>query len=265
MLKNLIKYDLRFIISKALIIYYIVAVSIGLMTRILFLWNQYVIFDIIAKICSGATISTMVSILINNVIRCWVRLRQNFYADESYLTHTLPIKKSTHYAAKFLSALISLLISFAVVLLTLCVAYYSKENFEIFKSVMLPISETLGGTSWGILILLCAVVLVELMNMVQSGFLGTVIGHRFNSGKTGLSVLFGFVVYIVSQGIALLLVFLSALCFNDGILQVFTQNTITDFTALKTLMYTALAVYILILAIGYFISVCTLKKGINVD
>ncbi len=265
MLKNLIKYDLRFIISKALIIYYIVALSIGLMTRIFFLWDQYLIFDIIAKICSGATISTTISILINNVIRCWVRLRQNFYADESYLTHTLPIKKSTHYASKFLSALVSLLVSFTVVLITLLVAYYSKENFEIFKSVMFPVAEMLGGTYWGILLLLCAVLLVELMNMVQSGFLGTLIGHRFNSGKIGFSVLFGFVVYGVSQGIALFLTFLFALCFDGGILQMFTQNTITDFTTFKTVMCVALAVYILILAVGYFISIHTLKKGVNVD
>ena len=44
------------------------------------------------------------NIIINNVLRFWVRFRQTMYGDESYLTHTLPVEKNTLYASKMLSA-----------------------------------------------------------------------------------------------------------------------------------------------------------------
>ena len=53
---------------------------------------------------SGTAISMMFSIVINNLMRLWVRFKNNFYGDESYLTHTLPIDKKTLYLSKtFLS------------------------------------------------------------------------------------------------------------------------------------------------------------------
>ena len=35
-------------------------------------------------------------------MRMWVRFRSNFYGDESYLTHTLPIKREVLYTSKIL-------------------------------------------------------------------------------------------------------------------------------------------------------------------
>ncbi len=265
MLKALIKYDLRFIINKALVIYYAVSVFLGLLTRLMFLIDGSVVLNVIAQICSGAAISTMISILINTVIRCWVRFRPNFYGDESYLTHTLPIRKSTQYTAKFLSATISLITGFGVVLVTLFLAYYSKENMELFKSMLLPLADSMDSSAAELILILIAVLLVELLNMVQSGYLGIILGHQKNSGKTGLSVLFGAIVYIVSQGVVLLISFLMTMCFNDDAFRLFTENTITDFSVFKSLALIALVAYGIILAVGFFLSVRCFQKGVNVD
>ena len=265
MLKKLVKYDLRFIVNKVLVIYYIVALCMAVVTRLMFGINNSVFFNVVAQICSSITISAMFGILINNVIRCWVRFKQNFYADESYLTHTLPIGKSTHYAAKFFSAVGSLLISFAAIVLTLIVAYYSKENFEFVKQLLVPFAENFDSSVWKLMLLLVLVVFAELLTMIQAGYIGIVLGHRFNSGKTALSVLFGGVAYLISQSLVLLCTFLIALCDREGLMQIFTQNTLSEVSVLKTLIYIGLAIYTVLLAIGYVWNVHLFKKGVNVD
>ena len=56
--------------------------------------------NIIGEICQGAMFSMMISAIINNLMRMWVRFKQNLYGDESYLTHTLPVTKASIYLSK---------------------------------------------------------------------------------------------------------------------------------------------------------------------
>ena len=56
MLKKLVKYDLRFIVNKVLVIYYIVALCMAVVTRLMFGINNSVFFNVVAQICSSITI-----------------------------------------------------------------------------------------------------------------------------------------------------------------------------------------------------------------
>ena len=76
--------------------------------------NSFVV-NILGEICKGAAISMMVSILINSLMRLWVRFKSNFYGDESYLTHTLPVSKSNLYLSKTLTSIIILFLSILVI------------------------------------------------------------------------------------------------------------------------------------------------------
>ena len=96
MLKKLLKYDLQNIF-KFLIIFYGLALFFGILTRIFLSIDNSFIMNLIGQICSGACISMMFSILINNLMRLWVRFKQNLYGDESYLIHTLPVDKKVLY------------------------------------------------------------------------------------------------------------------------------------------------------------------------
>ena len=127
MLKKLLKYDLQNI-NKVVVIFYGLSLFFAILTRIFFSINNSFIMEVIGKICSGVTISMIFNILINNLMRLWSRFRTNFYSDESYLTHTLPIDKKTLYLSKTLSSIITLFVSFLVIALSLFIAYYSKEN-----------------------------------------------------------------------------------------------------------------------------------------
>ena len=133
MLLKVLKYDLKFT-YKNLIIFYTLSLFFALLGRICGIFDNSGIMLILSKINNGVAISMIVSVIINNLMRVWARLVLNFYKDESYLTHTLPVKKSTLYLSKVLCGIITMLTSTVVIAASLLICYYSKENIELLKN-----------------------------------------------------------------------------------------------------------------------------------
>ena len=204
------------------------------------------------------------NILINNLMRLWIRFKHNFYGDESYLTHTLPVMKKTLYLSKVLTAIISLFTSILVIGITLFIAYYSKEFIEILKNILLPVANAYNSTVIKIILAFLFVFFLEFANVLQSGYTGIILGHKMNSGKTGFSVLYGFATYIITQIFALLIIFIVAL-FNQDIMNLFFTNEIINVDMIKVIIYLAIIIYTITLIIGYIINLKLFKKGVNVD
>ena len=263
MLGKLLKYDLKDR-YKNLIIFYILSLFFGILTRLFLSIENSFIMDIIGKICSGVVISMIFNIIINNLMRLWVRFKQNIYGDESYLTHTLPVEKKTIYMSNILTSIITLFTSIVVITLTLFVAYYSKENLELVKNLLLPIADAYHSTIVKILLALLFVLFLEFANALQSGFTGIILGNKMNNFKTGYSVLFGFLTYIVTQAFVLLIVFIVAL-FNPTIMNLFFTNEIVDITIFKTVINLVILIYFITFIICYFINLKLFNKGVNVD
>jgi len=263
MLKKLLKYDLKSIF-KVLIIFYSLALFFAVLTRLFLNIETSVIMNIIGQVCSGVTISMMFNILINNLMRLWVRFKQNLYADEAYLTHTLPIEKKTLYESKILTSIITLFISIAVIGLTLFIAYYSKENIETLKNLLLPIANAYGSTIIKLLLVFLFIFFLEFANALQAGFTGIILGHKMNNAKTGYSILFGFIVYIIIQIFVLLIIFILSL-FNPDLMNLFVTNDIVNIEMLNVIIYLAIIIYIITFIILYFINIKLFKKGVDID
>jgi len=137
MLVKLSKYDLKKV-YKVLIIFYILSIFFATLTRVLLNINNSFVIGVIGQICSGVTISMIFNILINNLLRLWIRFKNTLYDDESYLTHTLPVDRKTIYLSKIVVSMITMFTSILVIVLTLFIAYYSKENMETLKNFLLP-------------------------------------------------------------------------------------------------------------------------------
>ena len=101
MLNKLLKYDLKYML-KNMSIFYILAILFAISTRIFFSLIQTTIINLISQICVGCMFSMLASILINVIMRSWVRIIDSGYKDESYLTHTLPVTKKEIYNSKFI-------------------------------------------------------------------------------------------------------------------------------------------------------------------
>lgn len=263
MLNKLIKYNLQWT-YKNLVVFYILAIFFSVLTRIFFSIENSFIMDVIAKICSGVTISMIFNIIINNLIRLWVHFKNNFYGDESYLTHTLPITKKTLYLSKFIVSIITLFTSILVIGLTLFIAYYSKENLTLLKNLLLPVANLYNTKITIIIIFFLFVFFLEISNAVQAGYTGIILGYKMNNNKTAYSVLYGFIAYIVTQIFVLSLTFSFAI-FNKDIMNLFYTNEMINIETLKLVIYLAIFIYTFTLIAGYIINTKLFNKGVNVD
>lgn len=266
MLKKLLKYDLKYI-YKVLIVFYLLAIIFSVFTKLCFQVENSTMMNILGYICSGVTISMIFNILINNFMRLWVRFKNNLYGDESYLTHTLPVKKETIYASKFLSTVITVFISVLVIALTIFIAYYSKENLEMIKNTFRAAVTTYNISIRSIISFLAIglfVIFLEIMTILQSGYTGIILGHKSNDGKMVKSVIYGLGLYILTSIIALLVLLFIGL-FEPGIKDLFFTNNIANIDIFKTVLHIAVVFYIFVIAIYYIVDVHIFKKGVNVD
>lgn len=263
MLTKLLKYDLKYMI-KNMAVFYILAIFFGITTRILFSLNQTVMVNIIAQISVGCMIAMVANILINTVMRSWVRFRDFVYKDEAYLTHTLPVTKNDIYNSTFIKTLIFAIIGFLVILISLFIAYYTKDRWILLKDFINNLSTGLNINTISFVISIVAILFLEILNAIQSGFLGIIFGYKRNNNKIGFSVLFGFIIYLLSQSAVLLSVFIVGL-FNTDIMELFKSNMILNNNTLKALILLAIVIYSLIIGIMNIICKKELNKGVNLE
>ena len=264
MLNKLLKYDLKYMI-KNMSIFYVLSIFFAITTRLLSLPEQTVMIGILSKISSGCMIAMIANVVINVMMRSWVRFRDSLYKDEAYLTHTLPVTKNDLYNSKFIQTLIFFFIGFIIVLLSLFVAYYTPDTWQVIKEYIKTI--TIGFNMSTLFFITMAIVLIflELFNAIQCGFLGIILGYKKNNSKIGFSVLFGFIIYLVAQTLVLGLVFVYGL-FDTTVMELFKSGTISiDVNAFKILAIVASILYLSIIFSMSIIGKKLLNKGVNIE
>ena len=223
MLVKLLKYDLKYML-KNMIIFYILTIFFSISTRILFAIDDSVILKIISQISLGCMFSMMASILINTLMRSWVRFRDSIYKDEAYLTHTLPVTKNDIYNSKLFQTLIFFVISFSVIVIGLFIAYYTKDRWILLKDFINNFTTSINFSTSFFIVSVLSILFLEIFNALQCGYLGLLLGYRRNNGKIGFSVLFGFIAYILSQSMVLFLTFILGI-FNSNIMDLFKKKS----------------------------------------
>ncbi len=264
MLKKCLKYDLKYI-YKVLIVFYLIDIVFACFTRIFLSFDNSFMLHILGLIASGTTISFMFSIIINNLMRVWARCVKNVYGDESYLTHTLPISKSTIYTSKFLSSIITMFTSILVIIFCVFIAYYSKNNLELVKNALQFLATTMDSTTIKVILISFFVIFLELTTILQAGFTGILLGHRSNNFKMAKSIIYGFLNYLFVGVISVLIIYIIGL-FNPNIMDLFNSNSNTlSVDIVKIALTLGICLYIILIGIYYYIDIKIFKKGVNVD
>ena len=263
MLKKLLKYDLKYMI-KNMLPFYLLAIFFSLTTRIFLSVEETVIIKILYQISLGCFIAMLFNIIINTMIRSWIRFQDSIYKDEGYLTNTLPVTKKEIYYSKFLQTLIFFVIGFLIIIGTLFLAFYTKNRWIELKNIINNITTGLEFPTTLFVISFLSVIFLEILNAIQCGFFGIILGNKRNNGKTLFSVLFGFIFYLISQSMVLGLVFLVGL-FNKSIMNLFTTKLLLDTSSLKLLILLSVIFYILIITLMSILGVKQLEKGINIE
>ncbi|MBQ3075972.1 MAG: hypothetical protein IJC26_07875 [Clostridia bacterium] len=265
MLIRLLKYDVKKII-KFLTVFFVLALFFGVLTRIFGAIDDSLAVTIIKGICNGTTISMMFSLLINCFMRSWVLFRASLFGDESYLTHTLPIDRKTHYTAKACTAAISILFCMVSILIVFFTTYWTKAFRDLVMIPLEPLAEYLGVSVWGILVVMLLVLFLEFFYAVQIGFTGILIGHRFLQKKIVFSVIFGFAGYMACQ-ILTLLGMLAIGMFDAEFFKLFKTNDLLAFKpeTIFSIVAIGIAFYAFFCIAAFFVNVKLLKKGVNVE
>lgn len=261
MLRKMLKYDIERIVG-GMLAFYIIAIVSSVLARIFSLFDSS-FCQVMTAILGGATISMVINIVINTVIRLWVRFKNNFYGDESYLFHTLPVEKHTLYNSKILSSLISTGIGIVVSALSLFIAYYSPENMKFIENSFALVSSQLGVSAELLLGLVIGVVFVEVLILIQVGYTGILIGHKFQNARMGFSFLFGAIAYTVVQTVVMLSFGICALI-DPEIAQALTTDA-TQSTAVVVLLIVGLVMYALCVVASYVINQKIFATGVNVE
>ena len=263
MLIKLLKYDLKYMI-KNMAIFYILSIFFALTTRILFSLNETVMIKILGQISTGCMFAMIANILINTMMRSWVRFRDSIYKDEAYLTHTLPVTKNDIYNSKFVQTLIFFVVGFLIILLSLFIAYYTKDRWLELKHLISSITTGLQFNTTLFVISFFTVIFLEVFNAIQCGFLGIILGYKKNNNKVGFSILFGFIAYLLSQSIVLLLVYIVGL-FNSSIMNLFTSKILLDTSSFKLLIILAIIIYLIIIILMSIMCKKEFNKGVNIE
>ncbi len=263
MLTKLLKYDLKYMIRN-MAIFYILSIFFAITTRILFNIEQSVIINIIGQISVGCMFSMIASTLINTIMRSWIRFRDSLYKDESYLTHTLPVTKNELYNSKFIQTLIFYIVGFLIILLCLFIAFYSKENWALLRTVMDSITVNLEMSTFWFVVCMLIIIFLEIFNAIQCGFFGLTLGNRKENGKIAWSVLFGFIAYLVAQSLVLAITAIEGL-FDSSIMDLFKNNIVLNGNAFIKLYGIATIIYIIIIFIMSIICKKLLNKGVNIE
>lgn len=261
MLEKLLKYDFRYV-YKLLGIYYIITiVSVACGVLLHQIHEPPFIIGFLAEFLTNAGMGLSVGLIISAFTRTWVRFRQSLYGDESYLTHTLPISRLQLFASKFLSAVVILLISVALIIAVVAVIFFRQlSEFNIFTTTILDTGITYSHAGIVLLILL----VVQSIFIIMSGFTGIVLGHRFNSSRGLASWLIGVGCYLVVSLILLGLIFLLGHS-NPEFNALIAYGHQPSLPTLLELSWICTAGYIVATIVMFVVNTKSLQHGVDVE
>lgn len=262
MLRKLLKYDLKWC-YKPLLVFYILAIFFSCLVRIVESFEQSLIVLIIDKICCGVLIAMIINILINCFMRNWVRFVRNIYRDESYLTHTLPVSKSKIYLSKILTAMITLLTSFIVIIVCLAIAILNKDTWSSLKETLEQLAIYFDSSVFSLISVMIVTIFFEFLFMMLSGILGIIVGHKSNNLKIIKSIIMGFIIYTMLSAISVGILYIVGLI-NPDIMSVFNNIEVSS-NILKKMMKMGIVVYAIYNVGIYFIGNKLLNKGVDVE
>lgn len=262
MLAKLIKYDLKFI-YKQLIVFYIILITLAITAQLTANFDDSSIFILvfIHRFCQGAVLGFGIGTVISGILRTWARFKFNVYGDESYLTQTLPIKRSTIWTAKFLSSVIVILTTALVIILALGIV------FDIPAIITENATKTSNSTFTIIMtgVIFILAVILQFIYTVQSGFLGIIIGHYFQNLQTLWAIIFGYLIYIIGEVVIVAFCMLVWANFDPTIYDALYRSQFENLSTLNEVLLGFNILYCFLITISYYTSSKLLQHNFNVE
>ena len=201
MLSKLLKYELKNT-YKTLSLIYLISISIAIVTRIFnFIGAKYTFLKVIVGFIDLLAILVIISLPIITFIYTIFRYYKTMVKDEGYLTHTLPVSKNSLVLSKLIVSVTSLIISFNV---------WDKVT-PIFKSLI----NEINSYSQFIIPIYLVILLVSLVYMFTLIYTSISYGQKKRDNKGLFSVIYGIVIYNITQIFSLISIVIPVLWEKD--------------------------------------------------
>ena len=261
MLSKLFKYDFKWM-TKVTYIYVLILIVISIALKIVESVDQTFLLVILDKILVSMFISCIVSILLTTSLRIWVRFINNFYKDESYLTHTLPVTKNELFNSKVLAGICSLLLSALVIVACFAFVYLNKTNIDSLKMMWDSLVAAYNSVFAVLFVIgLVLLIILEIIYIMMAGILGITIGHRSNNFKIVKSIAVGLISYGLLSAMSLGVIAIVSKLINYDII----GKGFPSMNYLIGVGSAGLAVYLIYNIVYYLIAKKVFNKGVNVD
>lgn len=260
MLAKLLKYDLKYT-YKTLGVYYLVIILCILLFLATNFQNSSGIIEFIHLFIGGAGFGLSIGMFINAITRSWARFQKNFYQEEAYLTHTLPVTKKQLLLSKTIASFITLLISFT--LLIACVLLTQPGLTEQFGEIDAGL-KLAGSSLLEMAIAFVAIVVLQQAFIIQCGYAGIVIGHRQNEHRALWSGLVGVGIYVAVIILVIGILLLWSI-FNPNIHDLIFTSSIWNLAALRIVAIAVGILYLGAIAATYFITQKVFERGVDVE
>lgn len=261
MLGKLFKYDFKWM-SKVTYVYVLILIVISIALKIVESVDQTFLLVILDKILVSMFISCIVSILLTSSIRIWVRFINNFYKDESYLTHTLPVTKNELFNSKVLAGICSLLLSVLVIVACFAFVYLNKNSIDSLKAMWDSLVAAYNSVFAVLFVIgIILLIILEIIYIMMAGILGITIGHRSNNYKMIKSLVVGLVSYGLLSAMSLGVIAIVSKMIDYDII----GNGFPSMNYLIGVGGAGILVYLIYNIVYYLIAKKVFNKGINVE
>lgn len=279
MLGKLIKYDLKFIL-KSVSVYIVILLLCAIFFNItsydtscelvnyMPVCNEPPAFlAIFHTVFWNAIFAVIIGLFLNAAIRTWARFKINFFNDESYLAHTLPVSRQTLWAAKFLSAVIVAIIVITAIIASFGILQLTPSGKNLTMSFGFGAPD-MPASFYLVYIL---TILTQLLYGIMCGFTGIIIGNKTGSRSGLRAILCGFAVYLIGVFIMLggFLIWgtfddsIHAMLFSGASSQ--TVSVLTGEGYIEKALIGIGIIYTALIAALYFIDQKLLSRGVDID
>ena len=263
MLRKLMKYECIRIgkVTVWLLLAVLLTAAAAKLTDAIYNGSPTVLWLVIDKLVDFTAVLVMAAALFGTFLRTVIGFARTVYGKQSYLTHTLPVKRSAVFDAKALSGIAMNLLAFCVVGAGVALVFLNGEFAQILKALW----DEIGG----FLTVSAITLLLEQLTFLLCVYLGIVLGHRRNTGKVVWSVVFTLVSW---YAVSALLTGAEAVTFlvNGNLADLMRSNgaslglgPVPD--GIRLMLTVAACGYAAAMAALYVIARKLLAKGVNVD
>lgn len=249
---------------KSLMPMYLVTIFVSLFVKLLlFLATKFPILDVVGKMATAAFIFVLVATFLYTFFLAVQKFYTNLLKDQGYLTHTLPVKKTTLVNSKIITNMLFIIVSAIVILIALAIVFYTPG---VLTTIQVGIAEAVADLGISAPVFVIGILVILLMSYLSNllmFYVAIAIGHTANTDKIAYSVIAGLVVYTVSQFVSLMS--LVVVYVIDPNVVEYLSSAMLPMTLLKEVVLCS-CVSTLLLVVGYYIGTTyTLKHKLNLE